>query len=132
MEQTTSRVLPARRRSCFFPVIYRESASPYALCPGLIFLTARSCQSEFGCATDEKLFTVAAAFNRLRDPRDPFLLCASNPLGGRALWVAPSVASASKMHEWVERSEKRARLAPDIRQNSGLTKLQFGTRRPLA
>jgi hypothetical protein len=42
MEQTTSRVLPARRRSCFFPVIYRESASPYALCPGLIFLTARA------------------------------------------------------------------------------------------
>src|SRR5262249_30267444 len=72
----------------FFPVIYRESASPYVLCPGLIFLTARSCQSEFGGAADEKLFTVAAAFNRPRDPCDPFLLCASNPLGGCALWVA--------------------------------------------
>src|SRR5262245_36387046 len=63
------------------------------LCPGLIFLIARSCQSEFGCAADEKLFTVAADFNRLRDPCDPFLLCASNPLGGRALWLAASVAS---------------------------------------
>src|SRR6516164_1995360 len=81
------------------------------LCPGFIFLTARSCQSEFGCVADEKLFTVAAAFNRPRDPCDPFLLCASNPLGGCALWVAQSVASPSKMHEWVERSEKRARLA---------------------
>ena len=79
--------------------------------PVLFFLTARSCQSEFGCAVDEKLFTVAAAFNRPRDPCDPFLLCASNPLGGCALWVAQSVASPSKMHEWVERSEKRARLA---------------------
>src|SRR5262249_58680147 len=76
------------------------------LCPGLIFLMARSCQSELGCAADEKLFTVAAAFNRPRDPCDPFLLCASNPLGGRAVWVAPSVASASKMHEWLERSGK--------------------------
>src|SRR5262249_58001842 len=66
------------------------------LCPGLIFLMARSCQSELGCAADEKLFTVAAAFNRPRDPCDPFLLCASNPLGGRAVWVAPSVASAQR------------------------------------
>jgi hypothetical protein len=62
--------------------------SGISLCPGLIFLIARSCQNEFGCAADEKLFTVAADFNRARDPCDPFLLCASNPLGGRALWVA--------------------------------------------
>src|SRR5262249_31233838 len=106
---------------------------------GLIFLTARPCQSEFGCAADEKLFTVAADFNRLRDPCDPFLLCASNPVGGRALWVAPSVASASKMHEWVERSEKRARPSPPShnfavtlkRKGRGLTQrdLVVGVRR---
>src|SRR5262245_62137540 len=75
----------------------------------------------FRCAADEKLFTVAADFNRLRDPRDPFLLCASNPLGGRALWVAPSVASTyggqrraapPRRNVGVERSEKRARPAP--------------------
>src|SRR5215475_6483389 len=90
--------------------------------PGLIFLIARSCQSEFGCAADEKLFTVAADFNRLRDPCDPFLLCASNPLGGRALWLAASVASTyggqrraapcptSKMHGLS--ATKSARLSP--------------------
>jgi hypothetical protein len=50
-------------------------------------------KANIGCAADEKLFTVAADFNRLRDPCDPVLLCASNPLGGRALWVAASVAS---------------------------------------
>jgi len=85
MEQTTSRVLRARRRSFFFSYLQGKRIS---LCLGLILLTARSCQNEFGCAADEKLFTVAAAFNRPRDPCDPFLLCASNPLGGRALWVA--------------------------------------------
>jgi hypothetical protein len=58
-------------------------------------LLLNSCQNEFGCAADEKLFTVAADFNRRRDPCDPFLLCASNPLGGRALWVAASAASAA-------------------------------------
>jgi len=128
MEQTTSRVLPARRRSCYL----QGKRISLCLMSRFDFFDRTFMPKRIRGAADEKLFTVAAAFNRPRDPCDPFLLCASNPLGGRALWVAPSVASASKMHEWVERSEKRARLAPDIRQNSGLTKLQFGTRRPLA
>src|SRR5262249_12752068 len=80
----------AGSRDCCFSVsgCWPQYWDGISLCPGLIFLIARSCQSEFGCAADEKLFTVAADFNRLRDPCDSFLLCASNPLGGRALWVA--------------------------------------------
>src|SRR5262249_1076421 len=93
--------LPARRRGVAphprigaapgcarSPVFFLLQGKRISLCPGLILLTARSCQNEFGGAANEKLFTVAAAFNRPRDPCDPFLLCASNPLGGCALWVA--------------------------------------------
>jgi hypothetical protein len=57
--------------------------------------------------SDEKLFAVAADFNRARDSCGRLLFCASNPLGGRALWVASltwngSAASAQPLRSAAE------------------------------
>jgi hypothetical protein len=90
----------------------------------LDFLITRSCQSEFGCAADEKLFTVAAAFNRPRDPCDPFLLCASNPLGGRALWVAQRKARAARARYSTKLRFDEAPVCSAA--STGLTLFRFG------